>query len=158
VLCCAVQLAHACTRASAATDCSAAAFVCCAALSLCLCTGIIKFTIGVGIALGFLNAIILFAIGEVVGAVFMLIFALLNCLWAYWIRNRIPFSATILQISVQVIQQFPAVCHTLSASRSPHMLFRVTLRDVDQSRCVCRPSPCRWCTRRTVSFCCRRLI
>jgi len=39
----------------------------------------------------------------------LLIFALLQLLWIYLVRRRIPFSATILRISVGVINQFPSV-------------------------------------------------
>jgi len=77
---------------------------------------VIKFTLGLGVALAFINAIILFAIGEIVGAVFMLIFGLLNLLWAYLVRNRIPFSATILQICTETIRRFPAMVYVAYVS------------------------------------------
>jgi len=68
------------------------------------------------VALAFINAIILFAIGEIVGAVFMLLFGFLNLLWAYLVRNRIPFSATILQICTETIRRFPAVVYVAYGS------------------------------------------
>lgn len=73
--------------------------------------GVIKFTIFFCIGLGFLQAIILFGVGEVVGGVFMLLFAILQCVWYYFVRHRIPFSATILAISTETINKFPAMLY-----------------------------------------------
>jgi len=57
----------------------------------------------------FFFAIVLFAMGQPAGGVIFLIFAILNCVYIYFVRNRIAFSTVMLQLVAAVIVRFKAM-------------------------------------------------
>jgi len=77
---------------------------------------LIWFTLIFGIVSWIAFAILLFAIQSTAGGVIFLIFALLNILYVYLIRSRIPFSAVVLETVVEFIQLFPAAIYYSLAS------------------------------------------
>jgi len=68
---------------------------------------VITFTLYLSVAFLLFDSIVCFALGIVAAGVILLIFAIINAIWAYWVRSRIPFSAAILQTSVEVIRKYP---------------------------------------------------
>ncbi len=62
------------------------------------------------------NAIAWFAAGQTIIAVVCIIFALINLVYIYLVRNRIKFASIMLEIVVKVISSFPAMVYYSFAS------------------------------------------
>jgi len=74
------------------------------------------FSLYASVVIFILLAIFVMSAGGIAGGVVLLLCALLNAVWAYYVRARIPFSATILELCVEVIQRFPATVYTAFAA------------------------------------------
>lgn len=72
---------------------------------------LIWFTLIFSVAMQFFFSIVLFAGGQAGAGVVFLIFALLSCLYVYFVRNRIEFSSVILEMVVAVIRQYKATLY-----------------------------------------------
>ena len=59
--------------------------------------------------MSFVGAIFFFAAGQAVVGVILLVFALLNVLYVYLVRHRIPFAAAVLEICAFVIREYTAM-------------------------------------------------
>lgn len=62
--------------------------------------------------------------GAVAGIVFFLIF-LLNVLYIYWIRSRIPFAAAILSIVSSFVREYPATFYYAFAAMLVHFVWMI---------------------------------
>jgi len=68
---------------------------------------IIKFSLYMSIGLNLVMALVSFANGQAGLGILFLLFAAFSALWFYWVRNKIRFASVVLEISINVINDYP---------------------------------------------------